>query len=398
MTLQDRFASLAESAAARAPLVAKLSELISQNPELAALLNAAPEMQRQPVLLLAALHDRVLAHPQSGLAAWYRTARPTTRPITDPRLRPTLEEFVLTQRDALVSLIANRSTQTNEVGRCALFLPALGLLADELDAPLAHLDVGTSAGLNLLLDRFHYRYVADTADAAAGGEDGEQHAETDEIVLTEVAPAPAPSLGSATTARASDQPPPVTLQCSVRGSATLPATMPTIVAGRGIDPHPIDVTNEAEVRWLEACVWSDQIDRFERLTAAIEIARTDPPHVMTGDAVDDVEAQLAELGEIAHPVITTSWVLSYFTADERLAFTAALDRAAAHRDLSWVIVESPLQTPELPGADKFEQPELTAVTLVRWRNGERSVHPLATAHPHGYWLHWRPDATVTFLN
>ena len=52
---------------------------------------------------------------------------------------------------------ATRSTQTNEIGRCALLLPAFGLVAAEVGA-LAHLDVGTSAGLNLLLPRYRYRY------------------------------------------------------------------------------------------------------------------------------------------------------------------------------------------------------------------------------------------------
>ena len=41
-------------------------------------------------------------------------------------------------------------------------------------------------------------------------------------------------------------------------------------------------------RWLEACVWPDQVERFERLGAAIEIANRVGVDVRRGDAVESV--------------------------------------------------------------------------------------------------------------
>ena len=60
----------------------------------------------------------------------------------------------------LTWLLSTRTTQTNEVGRCGLFLPVFGMLADEVGS-LGHIDIGTSGGLNLLLDRYEYRYRGD---------------------------------------------------------------------------------------------------------------------------------------------------------------------------------------------------------------------------------------------
>ncbi len=66
-----------------------------------------------------------------------------------------------------------------------------------------------------------------------------------------------------------------------------------------------------------------------------------------------------------------------------------LDTVGANIDLSWVIAESPAQTPELPHPDDLAGEHITALTLVTWRAGVKHVQHLATCHPHGYWLHWR---------
>ena len=107
-----------------------------------------------------------------------------------------------------------------------------GCWPDEV-GDLAHLDVGASAGLNLLFDR--YEYVYDPGGAVGG-------------------------------------PSPVRLECGTRGSVPVPPSMPRVVQRCGLDRSPVDVHDAERRRWLEACVWPDQIDRFERLRAALDIA------------------------------------------------------------------------------------------------------------------------------
>ena len=343
--LQLRFHHFGQTTAPRAPLYSRLSGAIADDPVVVALLTSAPEPQQIPVLFFAAVHSLLLAGEGPALAAYYPNL--AVNPLaTDPY--PTFRGFVFDHEHALRDLISWRSTQTNEVGRCASLLPALGLVADEC-GPLALVDVGTSGGLNLLLDRFSYQYLP-------GGTVG--------------------------------MPSEVNLTCATRGNVPVPGGVPPIAAAIGIDRDPIDVSDDGAARWLEACVWPDQLDRFERLVAAIALARSDPPDVRVGDAIDDLTRTIEEAALSGHPVVTNSWVLNYLTGEQRTRYVDTLDAVGATRDLSWVIAESPAETPELPVSSNDTDRHLTVLSLVTWRNGRRVARRLATTHPHGFWLHW----------
>jgi hypothetical protein len=351
--LRRRFEQAAATSDPRAPLYAALARTIAADPAMYRLLSHAPPTQRLPVLLFACLHELVLEHPDDPLAQWYPNLTDDPRQPADERLARRLEDFVAAHEPRLVGLLQTRTTQTNEVGRCGSLLPALAAIGDEV-GPIGLLDVGTSGGLNLLLDRYHYTYRnADGTTTAVGAPS------TVELVIDTV------------------------------GDVPVPSELPTIINRCGIDERPIDVTDDEEARWLEACVWPDQADRFHRLVSAIAIARAQPPEILAGDAVASLATGIDRVGAGAHPVITNSWVLNYLTSEARVAYLAELDRLGADRDLSWVYAEAPALVPELPNSPDPKDPHLTVVSMVRWRTGERLVDHLATVHPHGFWMHWR---------
>jgi hypothetical protein len=351
--LQRHFVSFSTTATSRAPLYAALSRTVAHDPVLYRLLLHAPSTQRLPVLLFACVHELVLENPADELAQWYPNLTADHRSPTDPRLGPSFRRFLDTHSLRLADLLATRTTQTNEVGRCGSFVPALGLLADEVGA-LGMLDIGTSGGLNLLLDRYQYRFRAPDGSISVVGDSS-----------------------------------PVTIDVDITGDVPVPNALPTIDARCGVDQRPIDVTDDDEAQWLEACVWPDQADRFHRLVAAIGLARERPPEILAGDAVTSLGPALDRLGKQAHPVVTNSWVLNYLTSDARVAYVAELDRIGAHDDISWVYAEAPAHIPELPNSPDPADPHRTVLSMVRWRNGERLVDHLATVHPHGFWMHWR---------
>ncbi len=114
------------------------------------------------------------------------------------------------------SVVLARATQTNEVGRCAALMPLLA----ELPQPVALLEVGASAGLCLLPDRYRYRYQPERG--------------------------PGRQLGPPQS--------PVTLTCELRGDTEPPTGLPQVAWRAGLDLDPVDITDPDAIRWLETLV------------------------------------------------------------------------------------------------------------------------------------------------
>lgn len=343
--LRELMLRFAGTGAARAPLYSRLSHGIAAEPAVLALLAEAPAASRIPVTLFAAIHDLLLADPAAELATWYPNLTP--EPRTDDPL-PALVAFCAEHRGPLLERVRDRVPQTNEIGRSALLVIGLDRVFREV-GPLAHLDVGASAGLNLLTDRYAYDYAGYRLGRSA-----------------------------------------ILVPCGIRGERhdeRLPVEPPTIAARLGLDARPVDLHDPDQVRWLEACVWPDQRERFERLRTAIELARRADLEILTGDAVADLAPTVSRLRG-GHPVVTTSWVLNYLSTDGQAAFLRELDRIGRDRDLSWVSLESPGAATALEWPADLAGVDVSVLRLVRWRSGVRSDAVLATANPHGHWLSW----------
>src|SRR5215469_6267739 len=155
-----RFAE--EEAAPESPLYAHLAVASADDDDVAGLLAAAEPHYARATLLFAAVHRLVIAEPVSELAHYYPTVGGEYG--VDGATWPTFRSFVLERADKVRNLVTSRTTQTNEVRRAALLFPAVARIAKEVGGPIGLLEVGTSAGLLLGLDRYGYRYQAEDGD------------------------------------------------------------------------------------------------------------------------------------------------------------------------------------------------------------------------------------------
>jgi len=319
MTGHDPAKSIAENyrefarleAHGRSPAYEALAESAADDPVILRFLSTLPPEKRQPNLLFAAA--RYLLGAPAGIAQ--------------------LRTLVSQGSAELSEQMLARRTQTNEPARCTALVPALA----QLPPPLALLEVGASAGLTLLADRYSYDY------------------------------------GGHRIAGRDPQAP--TLRCAPRGPVPLPEQLPQVIWRAGLDINPLDVNNDDDVRWLNCLLWPGEGDREQRLAAAIATARRDPPVVHRGDLLDDLPALAAQAPAGATLVVYHTSVLSYVSVDRRRQFAAVVAELGA----VWLSNESPQVIPDLPVPPYEGSPSVLA------RDGRTA---LAFTDGHGTWLHW----------
>lgn len=320
MSLETLYRFFGEfEARGNSPVYEKLAVRVSSDEDVLALLRPLPPIKQQPNLFFASVNYL------GGVSEDYGEFR----------------EFVLERSVEVLELIRSRRTQTNEVGRCATILPAVGLI----EGPLALVEVGASGGLNLLMDRYAYDY----GDAGTLG------------------------IG------------PVVLRCEVRGSCPIPRVLPDVIWRCGLDISPIDVADDEQVRWLEACVFPGRPERLDNLRVAVALARTDPPPVLRGDLLEDLEAVLDDAPKDATTVVFHSAVLNYVAPSKRARFAELLERRGA----VWISNEAGGVVETLRWRDRAPPAE------VCFFMGRGGTELLAYAHPHGRWIEWAAPVHIT---
>lgn len=357
-----RFAE--RDAAAESPLYAHLAQAAADDDEVAGLLTVAEPEQARPTLLLAAAHRLVLAEPVSDLAYYYPSVGGVCG--VDAATWPTFRSFVLARADRMRKLIASRHTQTNEVRRAALLYPAVAAVAREARGPIGLLEVGASAGLLLGLDRYGYRYQTVNGEQVTAGPAKAR------LVLNSV--------------------------LEVAAGATRP-TLPrkiAVAAKIGLDVHPVDVADDEQLAWLEACVWADQPERVRLLNLAAAAQSGDRPEFVLGDAVDDLVAAAERIPADLPLVVFNSHTLPYLPQARREAYVATLADLAAHRSLWWISQEAyeaglglvVPQGPPSPGTTTSSRGPRGVLGLVRWDRGRPIATMLARTGFHGERLEW----------
>jgi hypothetical protein len=363
--VQKRLRQFAEvDAAGVSPLYEHIARRCAEDPDVAGLLTAANARFATPTLLMAAAHRALQAAPVHELSNYYPSLGGTYG--VDQRTWPLFRSFVLDQADRIRQLISTHTIQTNEVRRAAVLYPAIALAARQAGGPIGLLEVGCSAGLLLNLDTYGYRYQTEQAGQLVAG------------------PAK-PAVG---------------LHCALElaDRASLPAIPRKLLvrARVGLDQAPVDISDEEQYAWLEACIWADQPDRLRLFAAAAKAQRKNPPEMIAGDAVDDLALAARRVPRELPLVVFTSVALLYLPADRREAFIAALGELAATRRVIWVSHEDyqcalayvPPVRADLRRASG--QPSFGVLGIVNWSQGRPAGHALAKTAWHGERMVWLP--------
>lgn len=319
-----QYRNFAADARSSSPTFEDWASSVADDPEVLAWITTLPLVKQQPNIVFAA-------------ARWHG--------VPAPGGYQSLRDALLGDHGVIRATILTRATQTNEVGRLATLLPAFGLLAGH--EPVALVEVGASAGLCLYPDRYGYRWKTDRGTVALGV----------------VADAPV-------------------LHCDVSGPAPLPDRLPQVTWRDGIDLNPLDVHDTEAMTWLETLVWPGQDDRRRRLHAAIEVARSDPPHLERGDLLTELPRLVDQASAYGPVVVFHSAVIAYLEVPERAAFDRLMRDLVSAGRCHWVSNEGSKVLPEVTRSGPAA-PEAPA-TFVLGIDGQA----VARAHGHGRRLTW----------
>ena len=320
------------------PLYTALAEGVSDD---AHVLEIASSARRPPVpnLLFAAVHYLLLRGAAHTLSSFYASLTP--EPSSAGDAYPHFRDFCMEHESDLRDLMSTRLVQTNEVARCSYLRPAFAFIAEETQGqPLSLVDIGASAGLNLLWDRYAYDYKGH-------GLAGDRHS-------------------------------PVGIAVEVRGNncPPIPHDSPSVAFRTGVDLNPVDVTDSDSALWLRALVWPGHERRADQLQAAMSLASNNPPALVAGNVLNVLPAILANVPARTTLCIFHNHALNQFSQEDRCQFTALVDECSKDREVY------------LLSAEGRRGHSFVILELARIRNGDRSVRQLAKVDPHGKWLEW----------
>jgi len=300
-----------------------------------------PVRSNLPLRLVGALHRIALADATCPLRSWL----PTTGGVVDPsRVVSAARDLAASDPEGIRVAMA-APVQTNDVGRSAVLSAGIHAAVRRHPMPVRLLEIGASAGLNLLLDRFR----VECATTAWG-------------------------------------PPAASVRLADRFAAGVPQPADLeIVSRRGCDPDPIDLTSARGRDLLRSFIWPERIDRLALLDAAIETVRRDPPQIDVASAAEWLAGMIADPVPGTLTIVMHSAVTPYVATDEWAEVEASIAAAGA------------AATEAAPfGHLSFEavldvEPLVVEVVLELWPGGARA--PLATCGPHGDDIVWLEETS-----
>ena len=293
-----------------------------------------PLEDAMPLRLAGGLHHLLLTGDDDRLSPVYRGA------IIDQDIIDSIIVSVTADHDDQLLPWLDGPPQTNEAGRSASFMAGLLWLADKIGSRFELNEIGASAGINTMMERYHY----DLKGVVAGPPDSPMQIKPEWCGL------PPPKADIA------------------------------IVGICGCDQAPVDLSDPDAALRVKSYVWPENTDRLQRMDAAITLATEKRPDIARADALDWVQHRLStpqDAGVVR--VFNHSIVWQYIPDNRRRQITDAINAAGREatvaRPLAWMMLETnretfkhELQIKYWPGPD-------------RW-------HVLAEAQAHGTWVNW----------
>ena len=240
ITIFQRFANY--EAKGKSPLYEYwCSKIISHEP-LLSLIQNIPNSQPKPNLFFASVQYLTKKNPCQLTTVFEEPEHANFEKSFE-----LLVQFCMDHQQALIELFQTKLVQTNEVQRASYLYPIFSEIATAVNKPLSLIEIGTSAGLLLNLDYYHY----------------------------EIKQNPSLNFGNENS--------PLTIRAENLGLPLLKLEKPIIQRRMGIDLNIIDLKDEEQYQWLNCLIWPELKHRKKNLEIARKIHQQCPKKLLVGD-------------------------------------------------------------------------------------------------------------------
>lgn len=296
--LSERFKTFSEKeCAGSSELYEYLSRQIAEDEVMLELSSFAKKGQPIPNLFFAAVHYLLLKGNNHKLSLYYPSLAEQPQPPTESF--PHFKDFCLTYRDQIIPILKEKLVQTNEVRRCGYLYPCFTYAYDKVQKPLALIEIGTSAGFQLLWDKYSYSY---NSDEIYGDKNSTIH-----------------------------------IQTEIKGENVPPLSkiIPPVARRYGLDLNINNLSDPEDSFWLNALIWPEHHKRRGLFKQAVNcvLEHRDELTFIEGDGVEMLPRMIEQIPNNLAVCIFHTHVANQMPEDVKHRLINTIKRISETRDV-----------------------------------------------------------------
>lgn len=273
-----------------------LSLKVSEDDDMLELCSEAQSGQPVPNLLFGAVHYLLLKGKEHQLKEYYPSITNPQRKIENKTFG-SFKEFCNVFRNDIISILKSKLIQTNEVRRCAYLYPIFSLVYSKVEKPLLLIEIGTSAGLQLLWDKYSYSYGTDDT---YGDKNSSVH---------------------------------ITSELKGENTPLFLPKSPPVASKIGLDLHICDLRNSEDYLWLKSLIWTEHQERLELFESSARCFIENPVELIEGDGVTLLTDVVETLPKDTAICIFHTHVANQIPEDSKYELLEKIKKIGSKRDV-----------------------------------------------------------------
>tara|TARA_Y100000588_G_scaffold102913_1_gene111987 strand:+ start:3050 stop:4087 length:1038 start_codon:yes stop_codon:yes gene_type:complete len=337
--LRDKFVDFADECEILfAPMYQYFSERVAADGELKSICSVVEKGQPVPNLFFGAIRFHLLSGLTHSLGDIYKKIQ-NGQPVDYEYAYRQLHSFCLDNAGLIRQTMSEKLVQTNVPARCSYLMPAFSKMCERFNIVNFHVvEIGASAGLNLLWDHYYYDYSDETHGNPLS---------------------------------------PVHIKSAFKGESPLAGRSHTYqVASRtGIDLNPINLSDPKDLLWLRSLVWPERIEEEKVLLSAVDYAlNSNLYELKKGNAISLLPMLLNDIPPQSNVFLFDTHVMNQFSIDDRAELDRIILAGSKQRDIYRISVGG-LSIP-------------AEIRLTVAKSGKTYQILMGYSDAHGLWSEW----------